>query len=60
MITNMEGKAAFDFADESKRNIEVTVANSKNKIGGPGFDLDKIQHTLENLDAIKRILAKSS
>lgn len=36
------------------------MANSKNKIGGPGFDIGKQQIVLENLDAIKRMLAKSS
>jgi ankyrin repeat protein len=59
-ITNKDGQTAFDFAEDSKRQIELQLANSKNKIGGPGFDMSKVQMTLENLDAIKRVLAKSA
>jgi ankyrin repeat protein len=59
-LTNKDGQTAFDFAEDSKRQIELQLANSKNKIGGPGFDYGKVQITLENLDAIKRMLAKSA
>lgn len=60
LIQNRDGLTAFDFAEESKRQIEVSLAGgSKSKLVQSGFDLSKIGSTLENLDAIMRVLHSS-
>jgi ankyrin repeat protein len=58
-ITNRDGRVAFDLAEDSKRTIELSLASSKNKVGGPGFDLKKAQDTVKKLDEIKRDLSHS-
>lgn len=58
LITNKDGFTPFDFADDSRKQIEMQLANSKNKIGGPGFKVDKAYQTLENLHSIQRFIAK--
>lgn len=37
VITNKDGHTPYDFADDSRKELELKLANSKNKIGGPGF-----------------------
>jgi hypothetical protein len=39
---NKDGHTPYDFANDSKRSLEMQRANSKNKIGGPGFDPSKL------------------
>lgn len=56
VITNKDGLTPYDFADEAKRSLEISLANSKNKIGGPGIDLKKAAANLDNLHAIMRII----
>lgn len=59
VMGNKEGHTPYDFANDSKRQLEMQRASSKNKIGGPGFDPAKLQGTLENLDSILRLIVKS-
>ena len=56
-ITNREGLTAFEFADQSKRQIEMGLLQQKSK--GIKSDLTKVGHTLENLDSIKKLLVTS-
>ena len=56
---NKDGHTPYDFANDAKRTLEMQRANSKNKIGGLGFDQSKLQTTLENLDSILRLIVKS-
>ena len=59
VVGNKDGHTPYDFANDAKRTLEMQRANSKNKIGGPGFDQTKLQNTLENLDSILRLIVKS-
>jgi hypothetical protein len=57
LITNRDGQSAYDFADEARRQIEINLINNKTKKNDT--NMANISQTLENLDSIKRILAKS-
>lgn len=57
IITNKDGLTPYDFADDSRKQIEMKMASSKNKIGGPGFNVEKAVNTLDNIHAIIRLLA---
>lgn len=60
LITNKDGLSPFDLADQSKQEIDRMRSNSKGKIGGPGYDVHKTQALYENLDAILRMLTRST
>jgi hypothetical protein len=58
VITNKDGLTPYDFAAEAKKDLEIQLANIKHKIGGPGFNVDKAVATIDNHNAIMRLIAK--
>lgn len=59
IVENRDGLTAFDYATETKRSLELQLASSKHKIGGPGMDIDKSKIKLDNLNTILRQIARS-
>ncbi len=57
-ILNKDGLSPYDFAEDSKRQLEISFANQKHKIGGPGIDMKKALTTLDNLHSIMRFIHK--
>lgn len=42
LIQNRDGQTSFDFAEESKRSIQIAMSNTKSKLTSTGFDINKI------------------
>ena len=59
VIENRDGLTPFDYATETKRNLELQLASTKHKIGSPGLDIEKAKQKLDNLNTILRQIAKS-
>ena len=59
VLPNREGLTAYDYADDSKKQIEISLATTKNKIGGRGFSIEKTHMKLDNLNSIMRTIAES-
>lgn len=56
---NRDGLTPYDYATEAKRNLELQLASTKHKIGGPGLDIEKAKVKLDNLNTIVRQIARS-
>jgi len=58
VLTNKDGLTPFDFAEEAKKDLEMQLANAKHRIGGPGINVEQTAATIDNLNAIMRIIVK--
>ena len=58
-LANKDGLTPFDFAEEAKKELELRLAGAKHRIGGPGFDTDQAAATIDDLNAIMHLIAKT-
>lgn len=57
-LPNRDGLSPFDFAEDSKKNLELAIVSNKNK--KKPLDKHKVESNLDNLNSIRLLLNQFS